>query len=335
MTTIEAGKHWREFSSNFSNKYFQHIANARLRGLASFSKEDLFQCPNIMLYGTDTTLLKLYTDAILSSIFKRPVTKKSATYDVSSNNNKYNCPYKYSDVHIEVDMEHVPNPEKQYICEFISKHVAQTKNINQPKHIVVIHNMNMVSAQVMNSLKKPTDSNTNVLFILTSSRISNIDYAIKSRCLHVRCNTEYDDLETFLETFVEGQNIPDQVEVDPDDGLVKILMKLGLSERTCESTLSKNVREFITDLFKEKSLPSACEKIRTFAHKILHFNFPVARIFQECIQLFVKDKRLENHMFAIAELSADLELKSRQMSKPVIILEHYWTQIYAMVNAYI
>lgn len=332
MSDLKTCQYWLHFKQNMESKYFDMVCNNRLKTLASCSPDDLFNSPNLLLFGADVSLLKLYVDAMLQRIFRKPIVKHSTQYDLSCNNNKYQCGYKYSDVHIEVDLGELGVSDKQFISEFIVQRLGTMRNINQAKHLVVLHNVSQAGHLAVSALRKAMDFTRNITFILTTRSLSVVDESMQSRCMAIRCNTEPDDLEAFYEQFVTdvGLDSGDKpLEIDPNDGIILTLLQFS-NPNAGKSAIHVKLKDFLSTLATEKNLEKGCSSIRTFSHKILHFNVPVAHIFKECLKIFSDMPKMSKHLVDIAVLSADLDAKSAKMSKPVIVLEQYFVHIYRL-----
>jgi hypothetical protein len=289
----------------------------------------------------------MYVDVILSKIFDTPIKKHNTSYEVVANNNKYNCPYKYSDFHLEIDIHQIVSAERQFISEFISNHIAKTKNITQQKHVIVMHNINSLNEQSMFALRYPIERLCkNVIFIFTAQYTSPIEPAFLSRCLLLRSNIEDEDMEEFFEYFISQNNIDptdgitknihklsisqnnieDPVEIDPSDGIIKNILKL--SKYNVENNIEKQLHLFIDQLLKEKNIFKACELIKSFGFKILHFNIPIANIMKITLDYLCNIKSFQKHLYYLIQFSADLEYKSTKISKYILVFERYFIEIY-------
>lgn len=324
---IDSIQYIEHFQKNFESIYFDKLANPRIQKITSQTIDELFCCPHLLLYGNDVSLLKLYSDTMLSRIFKKTIVKSDASYEVSSNNNKYNCPYIYSDIHVEIDVEQILHAEKQFICNFISNHIATTKNISQAKHVCVIHNIHKLNEQSIFSLRYPIERfSNNIYFIFTARTITQVEPAFLSRCLLIRSNVEDECIESFFETFLEQNDIDNEVEIDPNDGIVMNLLKLH--GNNFQSSVEKQLHQFIDQLINEKDIFKVCENIRTFGFKILHFNIPIATIMKITLKYILPMKTFKKHIYKIVKCSADLEVKSAHMSKQILVFERYFVEIF-------
>ena len=326
-SVLQTGKCWNEFQKDFPDKYFETLANKNILQIASMTQEELFNSPHVLLFGNEVTILKLYVHALLSKVFQKNVISKIAEFEYTNNSSKYTCNYKYSDVHLEIDMQEIISSERQFISDFIYKHIGNTRNIYQQKHIVVIHNIQSMTDATMFSLRRPLEQfSNNILFIVTTKSLSRIESAILSRFMYIKCRIEPDNLENFFEMFVSNKEIEGTIEIDPTDGLTHNLLSLSISET--QDNIKNRLENFIDELLKEKNVSKACELIRSFGYKILHFNVPLATIMKITVNKLMNNKHFKNNIVEIVTLSANLEHKSLSLGKPILIFENYFLEIY-------
>jgi hypothetical protein len=327
---IEVINYLKNFQNDFHEKYFKLLANDYILKIKSFSQNELFQSPNILFYGNDASVLKMYVDSILKTIFNTKLKKQKATYELTNNNNKYNCPYLYSDNHIEIDVNNIPSVERQFMCNFISNQVSFIKNINQLKHIVVIHSVDKLNDNTIFAMRYLIErSSRNALFIFTASSLSKIDDAFLSRCFLVRSNITETGLESFFDYFLDTQKIDlMQVDIDPHKSVFTNILEFTLPNE--QNKLSLSIQKFIDEISIEKNIFAVYEKIRNFGYKILHFNVPMALLMKISINHLKEKQIFKNNIHKIITLSAELEHKSLHMSKPILIIEKYFLEIYKL-----
>ena len=328
---IETGKYWHIFRNRFED-YFNILANSNLKRLSKMSPEEFFSNPNIMLHGIETTILKLITRTLFRRIFKIETKMQQCQFEVVNSSNKYNCPYEYCETYTEIDMAKIVSAEKQFLTDFVCNHIATHKNIYQQKHIVVMHNTDSLGVQSSFALRRTLESySKNVVFFFTARSFSNLESAIQSRFMFVRCNVPIDYKIAFLEKFLDDNSIEHQIEIDPRDSIVEMLLKIS-SNNNVENTIETTIRKFLQGLFLEKNILKACEITRTFAYKILHFNVTFARIAQDVIDVLSTQRKFVNKMHDVVQLSADMETESHSVSKKSLILEQYFLCLYSYAN---
>lgn len=329
MDGLQSIAAWKEFNNNFSSKYFDILANKLVKRCSSFTKVEFFSSPHILFYGNDISLLKLYSLEVIKRVLGANIKPKQNSYELSWNNNKYVCPYRYSDYHIEIDMNEIKSAEKQFLSEFIFNHIASIKNIRQEKHIILMHNIDTMSEQSMFSLRRPLEVlGSNVMFLFTTSSLTKIEDAIKSRCMQIRSNIEESALISFFEVLAEDLKIDNQIEIDPSNGLVYCLLEL--SNGNVENKVETSIRSFVHQLIKEKNILTACESIRAFGFKLLHFNVPLSTIMRTTIRALCEEKKFKKHIHHIVTLAASLEHSSKTMSKANLILERFFIEIFKL-----
>ena len=341
---LQTAKYWLLFKQLSESKYFDTIANERIKRIASLTKNELFSSPNMLFYGNDISILMIYIDAIVKRVFGlTSLTKRQTSQEYGST--KVTLAYKYTDVHIEVDMESMTSAERQGFCEYLSKDVATTKNIRQDKHVIVIHNMQTMSDNNINTLRKIVDSCPNVMFLMTSKSINCIDASFKSRCMLVRSNTEEDDLTSFFETFAEEHmtETNDTLDIYPSEGIVMNLLRMSFPYMD-KTSVEHKIEAFIDTLMLEKDICKAYESIRVFGHNILHFGVTLKTIMTYSMSYInkklkkrVKEKQITSdilnaRMRDLVLVSAQLEAKSCLFAKPILIIEKYFLQIHQSLH---
>lgn len=327
---IQSGKYWNIFKDNF-NKYFDLVCTKNILELSKMPIEEFFANPHILLYGNDPTILKLMISTMIERVFKVENKMKSSVFEVDNNNNKYSCPYKHCQTYIAIDMAEIATAEKQFISDFIYKHISQTKNIYQQKHIIVMYNVNTLSTQSAYAMRRPLEVfSNNVMFIFTSKSLSNVEPAILSRFMMLRCNIAENSKIALLEKFAEDNRIEHDIELDPDDSLVFTLLKM--SNPNTVNTIENSIKNFLINLFKEKQFLKACEMIRVFVYKILHFNVPVSSIMKIVIYHVKDDKKFKTKIYEVVSLSANLEVKASHVSKVSILMEQYFMHVYRLAS---
>ena len=312
---------WRHLSANFGS-YFDDLANDNIKSLAALSPEVFLEFAAIMLYGNDMSLLHLYTDAVLSKVFGVDASKKTRSVfeTVGNSNKKVECEFKSSPVHVELNIEKLKGCDKQFISEFISGHLVKTKNISQPKHIIVIHGADTMSAQAVFALRKVLECNRNALFLLTCTRTSKISEAITSRCAMFRCNIPEENMCAALERLMDELDI-DEIGMHDSRSLVATV----LNEDGQEDGIAKCIREFVEELSKIPQLEKALELIRPFALKMMQMNVPTAMVFREIMAFMSSRGSISTETVALA---ASLEHASLSTNKTNIPLERFLWQAY-------
>lgn len=323
-----SGTYWKSFHDDFEQKYFADLANDALMKIREMTSDEFFDCPHLLLYGNSTTMLKLTTQALLKMILKTTTPFRSCSFDVVNNNNKYACPYKSCNTHIEIDMADISSSERQFVSEFVCNHIAKTRNMFQKKHVVVMHNTHTMSQNSMFAMRRPIERfSASTQFIFTTPTLSNMEPTILSRFMCVRCEVSIEKFVAFFEHFAQDQDIPHDIELIPGDGIITNITRLEHGKKEM-STLELNTRQFLGRIFKEKNVLKACEAIRAFGYKVLHFNLDIATVMRMTLQILGKMKNFEKHMLDIVALSADLEAKSKHVSKNIVVLENYFLKIY-------
>lgn len=334
--TMKSIEYWNEFLEGFHEKYFPVLSNRYVSKLSSFSVDELFSCPAILLYGADISILKLYVISILESIFKTTIKTKTKSYDFMNGTTKSSAQYQHSDYHLEINLELLGSGEKQFITEFIYHNIGNTRHINQPKHIVVLHHLSCMSSISQYSLRRPLELYANnILFIFTSPSLNKVEKALTSRFMFVQCSIPDENMERFIDVFMKDKQIDDEVELNPNDTISHNILRLsskGKDGNDGKTNVEKKIHDFLDKLLKEKNVFKACELIRTFGYKLLHFNLTIAYIMKITLAYVAIHKKLKPHIYSVVSLSADLEHSSIHIAKNIIIFEKYFLKIYELAS---
>lgn len=333
---------WNAFRSRFSAEYFDVLANDTVKTIAKWNTDILFSSAPILMYGIDSSLLKLFTRTILSRIFDSNAHEvpKDAEYQYTNGSVKTTANYQYTSNYIEIDMSRIISGEKTFITEFLYKHIGSMKNIYQDKHVVVLHNVQTMTPLTWFSLRRPLETlSKNVIFIMTTPSLNNIDTTIRSRMMHVKATVSPEAMESFFEVFVDKMKIDCEKEIvlDPQDQLsynIILLSRYFNPSQTIVSNVDNRLIAFLDDLLKETNMFKAIEKIRLFGYKILHFNVPLAYIMKKTIDYVANAKKYKKQKYCVHEiisLSASLEHKSLSIHRHILVFENYFLKLYKIL----
>ena len=156
--------------------------------------------PNLIINGKSGSGKKLLAFLFIKSIFGEVSQRKSViSLDLPDKNKVVEIPIVSSLYHYELDLSH-GNYDKHVIQSFI-KEIAKSPTIGStlksqnllqnllPK-CIVLHNADRLTFDAQQSLRRTLEQYTDLCrFILISSNINNITYALKSRCIVLQTNT--------------------------------------------------------------------------------------------------------------------------------------------------
>jgi hypothetical protein len=324
-------KHWRKFQEDFQAVYFDQLAPDLVQRIAAMNVDEFLSLPHIIFFAQDTSLLHLFVDTILKKVLKNhSLTKQQAELEVTCNNTKHNVKYKYSSVHNEVDMEVVSNGQRQFLMDFIHKHISMTRTIvpGASKRIVVLHSMEKCQHQF--AMRKMLETCAqNVLFIMTAKSLQSITEALQSRAMCINASVSQARFESFFETFVEDQGI-EQAEIDRNDGTTYTILNLGAKNQ--DDGLEKCVREHVSMLMTAPDLSKVITLNREFAYKMLHYQSPCARIFKHVINACAFNKMPKRRLMKVLARAAELEHKVVMMSKPSMLVERLMLEVWGQAQ---
>jgi len=321
-------KHWHHFQKCFDSQYFDALAPDIVQTIAAMDVNGFLSLPHIILFGQDTSLLQLFVDTILKRVFNHhSLTKHQAELEVTCNNTKHIVKYKHSSVHNEVDMEVVSSGQRQFLMEFIHKHISMTRTIAPgiSKRIVVIHGMEKCQHQF--AMRKMLETCAqNVMFIMTTKSIHSVNEALCSRAMCLNGSISNAKFEAFFEMFIDEQGM-DQAEIDRMDGTTYTILNLGADKQ--DDGLEKCIKDHVGMLLSNAGdLYKVLCMNREFAYKMLHFQTPCARIFKHVINACASQKMPKSRLIKVIAHAANLEHKVTLMSKPSMLVERMMLEVW-------
>jgi hypothetical protein len=290
------------------DKYFDLIANDYTIAFSRMDPETFCSFAAVMFYGSSLTLTKCFVNKTIRCVLNggKALTTRKAEYD--------NVRYASSDVHIEVDLRSCGDP-RDAITSFIGNHVCKIKNVATcKKHVVVLHNLDCLSQKCIFALRKIIEMHSsNVMFVMTCTRLSGINEAIKSRCTMVNCSVRKDKVLPCLEQFVEDNEIDD---FEYDESLC-LLTNLAQAK---ENMMDAKTRSFLKELKKQVSMAKVVDMCRGFSYEVLKY----------CEMADVLKCVLRNGGANVSLISAaaSLEHQSHLMGKHFVLLERFLIQVY-------
>lgn len=313
-------KHWQHFQKNFEEKYFNMLAPEIVKKIAALDLQAFVELSHIILFGQDMSLLQLFVDAILKRVLRNPLlVKHKAELEIACNSTKHIIKFQHSTFHNEVDMEDVQSGQRQFLMEFVHKHIAMTKTVlpGVSKRIVVLHSMDKCQHQF--AMRKILETCAhNVIFIMTTRSMNSINEAICSRSMCINGSVSNANFEVFFEKFVDDHRI-EEAEIDRSDGTTYTILNLGASKQ--DDGLEKCVMDHVIYILATSNLYKIICSNREFAYKMLHYQTPCSRIFKHIISACSTCKVPKNRIIDIIAHAAALEHKSGMMSKPSMLVE--------------
>lgn len=144
----------------------------------------MFTIDNYLLHGNDYAYIFEKCDEIRKSIF--PARVKVSIQDVPATNGSTMCT---SLNHHEFDMSCCYNSNSSHEYVNYIKYIASLNRIDNMKHMICIHNVQLMKPSQMSVLKLMIqDYSDRTFFVITSSKISSIPKSILSQCIMIRCS---------------------------------------------------------------------------------------------------------------------------------------------------
>jgi hypothetical protein len=281
-----------------------------------------------MLYGSESSFIRLATDAVLTRVFGANVDRKRrAIFEVNVNGTRTECEYMSSCIHVEIDIERIKGSDKQMISEFVSNHLASTRAINSEigKHIIVMHGVEYMSAIAGFALRKILEcQRNNTLFILTCSKVSKVCEAILSRCTMIRCNIPREAVFDALDHMMSKLDI-DEFKIHENSSFITSLVT-----QTTTDGVSSLVLKFMEKLMATEALDKAFEEIRAFSHLTITLNVSLAHLAREVMH-FLMTTYPKMDMCGFVQLAATVEHKALSTNKTNIAQERLLWYVYKQI----
>jgi hypothetical protein len=271
------------------------------------SAEDFFGFNNILFYGNSKTFLRLVVENILQVVLNNGNKIRSTTTSFEE------IEIFVSNFHVEIDFQ-TCSSEKTIISNYLATHLTLSKNINQQKHSVVLHNVHELSQQSMFALRKVLEAKSkHVMFLMTCQNLSSVNEAIKSRCSLIRCNVPKENIDGFLDAFMEDHDV-EEFEYDATKCLLTNLVQ------NKENRFEFKTNHFLDELKKISDFKKAMQYIRGFSYDILKYQIPLASIFKIVLNRYTD--------ISLIKLAASLETRNLKMAKPFLALERFLVEVY-------
>ena len=316
-------RHWHHFVDNF-HVYFDLIANEYLQNMAAFRPADLFGFGCMMFHGNTPSMLRLFIDHVLSSIFRDRIVKRKATFVMDDGETKMD--FMTSPFHVEIDVEAIESPKA--MIDFIARNLARSRCIGEQKHVVVLHGMDCLRESYVYAFRKILESHSDTMtFVMSCRNLARVNEAIRSRCALLRCNITDVSIDRFLERFVEDRDL-DELTYDTRVPFVHNLVFLG-KDAPPSSQVEHRIRSFIDGIVQtHPSTLAAIPHARMFAHVILRFHVPLASVLRTVVDFVSEREGIDDDAASLVALAARLEHKASRCHKPHLALERVLIEVH-------
>lgn len=259
---------------------------------------------NVLLYGNDFSLNKLYAYRLIECLGKGSLRTRMETITIQS----VDITYGVNDTFVEINFDAHLNKEKMTMIEFI-KELGSTKNIVNPKHIIMLLHMDKLTQLMQCRLRRIIErSQTTTVYVAVCTRFAQVISPIVSRFSAIRIPDMTDP---------QKKKIVKQL-CEPDMDTKQLQKVVNAHAKTFEAVVmscfihslngekfSKQIKQYqfvekdLSVLFKSfsscKSVSLAIGTIRNAVYKLIHYNLPhqeVARLVVTLAPAILSDQKM-------------------------------------------
>lgn len=325
---------WLQFVDAFPRDYADRIASDQLKRMmaSADARAELYSGPNLVFLGANVTLVRLLMDHYISVVLcEKRINKTESQYDIRcpSVQGVYECKYMSSNVHIEIDFAAHKGYERALISMFLAKHLCLIKCITGPKHVVVLHNTQILSSTNINALRKVLESHGNVVFLLSCTNLSRLSNALASRCLPLRCCVSHVDALDLMRELRDEDEAERAATYDPHmsltQNIVSNLIVGGGGAAAKEGGIRKKIKRLLSKEHSGGDFENLSKKVRAFSYDMPRFHVSVAIIFKVALSVMHEEGMVRDIAGAVA-LAAKLQHQSVSMSKPYLVIERFFME---------
>lgn len=302
--------------------------------LDSILTQPIDQCPHILFYGPDGGLKKEYARIAIAGLYGAHPNELHATQRVQTltiNSNKHDVPMVTTLHSIEFWPSEISAYDRHVISEIVKPIISQ-KNPVHSRHIIVFHDAHLLSYQAMMCLRRMMELYcNNALFIMIADTIGGIPNAIVSRCCLVRCPLLSEDRIQAICNNVRLQNISDSVSdsvvnnvVDSEftysrDIYIRLIRMSDKSANNNNDVMYDELKIFMDGLRKCRTPWTIYDRIKTYVHKMLHYEYSTRELFGTLIRYLII--KYGNKASELISLVADADYQLTQGTRPNFIYE--------------
>lgn len=265
---------------------------------------------SLVVYGNDSVFLDAYVDLCLQK-----------HYGVDKLNKRHTETHVVSDHHFEFD----------FSTEFFSdniesiKKLSKTKSITCKPHIVYIKKVNRNKCKSLHGLV----DNTNIIFIISTPKLFDIDDNIDSRSLKINLAFSKQNIILFLESklsrLLKSMEMFDEAYTLTKGNLIGIILRLE-----CENNIyfETSFYRFLEGLEKTRSFLTLVNNIRDMIYKIYHINAQFPYVSSLVINRFKDNPKLCD----VVQCCAKYDHMMNNAYKDIFVMEKFFLDIVEIVK---
>jgi hypothetical protein len=330
--TLRGPKRWSEFQRGFRDTYFASIASNDLLRFSSMKPDEFMDFGMVVFYGNPSKpLMRMFVERALMGIFDlRTIDPRSTTFSVGKSPGGM-VPYTSSSVHVAIEFDGMDSETaNSAVCEFFAKHLVVSRCYERRKHVVVMYNIDLMPNQCALALRKLVETScTNVVVIATTSNISRLNEALRSRCVFVRCNVdvqrERDVIDALLMACGERRSTPTG---RPRSTLAARICSADPHNHT--NLAESMVVDFANNrLWRCKSVLDAVPCIKRFITDVSRFKLGAPDILKAAVAMVAEDPCVDvAAVRSLVDAAARHEHASLLHRKPNMALEAFFLHMY-------
>lgn len=286
---------WSKFVSEFP-KIITNIGS--YSKLSRYISTNLSEAPNILLYSAPGFPVNLLWNHV-ATLKWGSFTKKECTYLKAA-------VYLETPFFFEIDFRHPLNSKSMDDINDLLKTIITASCIHTDRHIIVCHNIDVLTSDVFSFRVLLERYSKNAMFICTTHAISNIERPLRSRFFEIRVPLfTHHEIVNIIATL--NYEVPDNLQTR------NIFKALFLTE---VKNKDSNVATFnYPDIAKLPNNPTILQ-LREISNKVCNSNVPFSMVVTDLLQTITTQSK--KHAFV--EKAANLEHKlalTNQGRKPL------------------
>jgi hypothetical protein len=297
--------------------------------------------PAACLFGKCTLVTRTVARKHIAHLFNREdekVLHNGLQASIELPASKACIPYLSHKDYIELDVEHImQSPDKTCLPDVL-KHLTSQKNISGARHVIVMHNVDSMSVNIMHAMRKVLETYAqNAYIIMTCRSMSNITDAIKSRCISINCvvrNIECLTSELIRKCRPELVAYSDKILSNADNDLINVITLLELqSPDTFKGHLTHFIETRLLEVCASESQELLEIKLREFCTRITAACVPLPVVAQKIIDFTTIHVREKLH--EVINMATEMEHRTMISNKMLFALELFLHELVKLLRPYI
>jgi len=266
---------------------------------------------NVLLYGIKGCGKKTLIQCVMNTLFPRM--KISCNHIITRIINDDTMIYKHNNNYFEINCHTIKQQSKNSVVilikEICGNFSINVENLELQKIYIIIHNMDILSKVVQNSLLRIIEIYNNTsIFIITTSKINHIEQSLQSRLLMYRL--PYDKNE--LCCMMKNMNINANVSISSN--VLDVLLESDINKTSKINQCYNILKDFIKGNIKN------ILKMKDALQELLSYNIDHIDIIKNIV---LKIKVNVINSMKLWCLASEVNIQCLNSSKTLICLEYF------------